>query len=74
MPTRSTLVTCPHCGYTSLEALPEDGPLQFLECDGCHELITPPADGPDCVISAYGALDVAARASSSRPTQPVAHP
>ena len=49
--TSSTLLTCPHCGYQSLEALADDD--QFYECDDCHALLTP-KPGHDSVFASYG--------------------
>lgn len=47
----ATLITCPHCGYQSLEALADDD--QFYECGQCHELLTP-KPGYDSVFASYG--------------------
>lgn len=47
----STLLTCPHCGYQSLESLADDD--QFYECDQCHETLTP-KPGYDSVFASYG--------------------
>lgn len=47
----STMVTCPLCGFQSLEALADDD--QFYECDQCHETLTP-KPGDDSVFASYG--------------------
>lgn len=51
MKTNSTMLTCPHCGYQSLEALEDDD--MFYECDQCHETLTP-KPGHDSVFASYG--------------------
>lgn len=47
----STLLTCPHCGFQSLESLDDDD--EFYECDQCHATLTP-KPGHDSVFASYG--------------------
>ncbi len=49
----STLLTCPHCGFQSLESLEDDD--VFYECDQCHATLTP-KPGHDSVFASYGEI------------------
>jgi hypothetical protein len=50
----STL-TCPHCGYTSVELMPPDACIFFHECAGCHAHLSPNA-GDCCVFCSFGSV------------------
>ena len=47
------LLTCPHCGYASLEPMPTERCVEFHECDACH-LTVAPKEGDCCVYRSYG--------------------
>lgn len=49
----SSLVTCPECGYQSMEALPTEYCLLALDCKGCGATLHP-ADGDCCVFCTHG--------------------
>lgn len=51
MPPSACLLTCPHCGFQTLEALVDDD--VFYECHSCHTLLTP-KPGHDSVFASYG--------------------
>ncbi len=48
----STL-TCPQCGYPSLETMPTDACQWFYECQRCH-VVLKPRSGDCCVFCSYG--------------------
>ena len=50
---RHCLLTCPHCGHESLEAMPEGHRVEFHECDACHRSVEAKA-GDCCVYRSYG--------------------
>jgi hypothetical protein len=54
MITQSEL-TCPMCGYRSIETMPTDACIYFHECAGCGALLRPKA-GDCCVFCSYGSV------------------
>ena len=50
-----SVVTCPHCGFAAVEAMPTDACLYFYECTSCHTLLQPKA-GDCCVFCSYGSV------------------
>ncbi len=48
----STL-TCPDCGYKSLEEMPTNACVYFHECNSCKTLLKP-QPGDCCVFCSYG--------------------
>jgi Zn ribbon nucleic-acid-binding protein len=48
----STL-TCPHCGTSSRESMPEDACIYYHECAACGVLFRP-KPGDCCVFCSYG--------------------
>ena len=50
----STL-TCPQCGYATLENMPVDSCHFFHECIHCHAVLRPKA-GDCCVFCSYGSV------------------
>ena len=50
-----SLVTCPHCGFTSEETMPTNACLFFYECHGCHALLRP-QPGDCCVFCSFGSV------------------
>ncbi len=51
---QSTL-TCPKCGKSSAENMPEDACLFFWDCLGCGERLKP-KPGDCCVFCSYGSV------------------
>ena len=49
----SCLLTCPQCGYQSLELMSADHSEEFHECDQCHQTFMP-EPGDCCVYRSYG--------------------
>lgn len=49
----NSILTCPQCGYQSLEDVPADRSVDFHECDECHETFTV-KPGDCCVFKSYG--------------------
>jgi hypothetical protein len=52
--TESTL-TCPRCGATSVETMPDDACAFFHECTACHTVLRP-KPGDCCVFCSYGTV------------------
>ncbi len=48
-----TDITCPHCGFTANEKLPEETCLIKYDCLNCNRSIYP-KDGDCCVFCSYG--------------------
>lgn len=48
-------LTCPHCGFKSIETMPTDSCLYFHKCGACEALLTPKA-GDCCVFCSYGSV------------------
>ena len=41
-------ITCPNCGFTRAEEMPEDSCQYFYECTQCRTILRPKAD--DCCV------------------------
>jgi hypothetical protein len=53
MPQTQSTLTCPACGFRSIEAMPEDACLYFYTCKHCGlEMKPKPMDC--CVFCSYG--------------------
>ena len=50
-----SVITCPHCGATSEETMPEDSCQWFYECGTCKTVLKPKA-GDCCVFCSYGSV------------------
>jgi hypothetical protein len=50
---RFSNITCPVCGRSKAEEMPEDSCQFFYECENCHTVIRP-KDGDCCVFCSYG--------------------
>lgn len=50
----STL-TCPHCGYASVEMMPTDACVYFHQCLRCRAVLRP-KPGDCCVFCSYGSV------------------
>jgi hypothetical protein len=48
-------LTCPHCGFASVETMPADVCLYFHQCTGCHAMLRPKS-GDCCVFCSYGSV------------------
>ena len=46
-------ITCPKCGFKSVEKMPEDACQWYYECKHCKALLTP-LKGDCCVFCSYG--------------------
>ncbi len=51
----ASIITCPACGHTQAERMPEDACQYFYECKGCGVLLKPKA-GDCCVFCSYGTV------------------
>jgi len=50
-----SVLTCPRCGFSKLETMPENACQFFYECEGCKALLRPEA-GDCCVFCSYGSV------------------
>ena len=50
-----SMLTCPHCGATSVESMPTDACIYFHECQNCQTLLHP-KPGDCCVFCSYGSV------------------
>ncbi|WP_302050869.1 GDCCVxC domain-containing (seleno)protein [Vibrio coralliilyticus] len=50
-----SILTCPKCGFSSLEFMPDNACVYFYECKSCGELLKPLA-GNCCVFCSYGTI------------------
>jgi hypothetical protein len=48
-------ITCPHCGMSREETMPEDACWYFYECSGCHAVLRP-KQGDCCVFCSFGTM------------------
>jgi hypothetical protein len=48
-----TRITCPHCGFTKEETMPEDACVFFYECENCNKILKP-LEGDCCVFCSFG--------------------
>jgi hypothetical protein len=53
--TLTSILTCPECGATSEEKMPENACRFFHECAACGTLIRP-KPGDCCVFCSYGSV------------------
>jgi hypothetical protein len=54
-PILQSIITCPACGTTAEETMPNDACVYFYECTGCQKLLKPLA-GDCCVFCSYGSV------------------
>jgi len=45
-------ITCPHCGFQSLETMPDNACQFFYDCKGCRSLLKP-NKGDCCVFCSF---------------------
>lgn len=50
-----SVLTCPHCGFSSLEIMPTDACQFFYECRQCKSLLRP-KPGDCCVFCSFGSM------------------
>jgi hypothetical protein len=50
-----SVLTCPHCGFTTGETMPTDACQFYYECRNCKTLLRP-APGDCCVFCSYGSV------------------
>jgi hypothetical protein len=53
--TLESVLTCPHCGFSSLETMPTDACQYFYECRWCKALLRP-KPGDCCVFCSFGSM------------------
>ena len=49
----SSTITCPECGFTKKENMPDNACQYFYECEACKAILKPNA-GDCCVFCSYG--------------------
>ena len=49
-------ITCPVCGYSKEETMPEDACTFFYECEGCKTVLKA-LKGDCCVFCSYGTVE-----------------
>jgi len=48
-------ITCPECGHTKEEIMPEDSCQIFYECENCKTMLKP-KQGDCCIFCSYGTV------------------
>ncbi|MDQ3073625.1 MAG: hypothetical protein M3Q97_10230 [Bacteroidota bacterium] len=51
----SSILTCPVCGHSKEETMPENACQRFYECEKCHALLKP-NPGDCCVFCSFGSV------------------
>jgi hypothetical protein len=54
-PIVDSILSCPVCGFASIEVMPIDACVVFHECAGCHTRLRPKS-GDCCVFCSYGSV------------------
>ncbi|WP_254244289.1 GDCCVxC domain-containing (seleno)protein [Hymenobacter sp. BRD128] len=54
-PVLQSVLTCPNCQQSTLEAMPTDACVYFFECPNCHQVLKP-KPGDCCVFCSYGSV------------------
>jgi len=54
-PGLQSVLTCPHCGFVSVEIMPADACVFFHDCAGCHARLRP-KPGDCCIFCSYGSI------------------
>jgi len=52
---RNSDLTCPACGDTTTQAMPEDACVFFFDCAACGAILQP-KEGDCCVFCSYGSV------------------
>ena len=55
LPVLESALTCPYCGFASVEVMPTDACVYFHPCPGCEAVLRPKA-GDCCVFCSYGSV------------------
>jgi len=55
LPIVEAILTCPHCGFASVEIMPTDACIFFHECARCLTRLRP-KPGDCCVFCTYGTV------------------
>src|SRR5207249_10360774 len=55
LPIVESVLTCPHCGFASVEMTPTDACVVVHDCVGCHAQLRP-KHGHCCVFCSYGSV------------------
>jgi hypothetical protein len=55
VPVLQSELTCPRCGFVSVETMPTDACVYFHECGSCRTLLRPKA-GDCCVFCSFGSV------------------
>lgn len=55
MITKTSVITCPQCGFAKEETMPTDSCQFFYECTHCKTRLRPKA-GDCCVFCSYGSV------------------
>ncbi|HEX4562755.1 MAG TPA: GDCCVxC domain-containing (seleno)protein [Gemmatimonadales bacterium] len=50
-----SVLTCPRCGASTNESMPENACVHLYECGSCHQLLRP-IMGDCCVFCSYGSV------------------
>ncbi len=50
-----SVLTCPYCGFETIETMPVDSCRYFHECGRCQTLLRPKTGGC-CVFCSYGSV------------------
>ena len=50
-----SIITCPDCGFSRTETMPQDACIWYWECPACRALVRP-KPGDCCVYCSYGSV------------------
>lgn len=53
--TLHSVLTCPSCGHSETELMPQDACQWFYECKSCHQVLSP-KPGDCCVFCSFGTV------------------
>lgn len=48
-------ITCPNCGHSETETMPDESCLIFYDCKSCHAVLRP-QPGDCCIFCSYGTV------------------
>ena len=51
----NSIITCPNCGFSKEETMPEDSCQFFYECENCKAILKP-LKGDCCIFCSYGSV------------------
>ena len=64
-PISESVITCPQCGVSKLEAMPAAACQYFYDCTGCGALLRPKS-GDCCVFCSYGSVPCPPKQADAR--------